>query len=74
MGWLLAARLRSFGFLPFSLLARLTLKLVLLTLALRRVSSIDKLADGIAAGVDDSVVDFLANVGVSVRHGGIGLV
>lgn len=70
---LFAARRRSLGLLPFSPLARLTLKLVLLALALRRVGSIDKLADGIAAGVDDSVVDFLASVG-SVRHGGIGLV
>ena len=72
MSRLLNARLRSLNFLPFSLLARLTLKLVLLALALRRVSSIDKLAGGIAAGVDDSVVDFLASVGV--RHSGVGLV
>ena len=72
MGRLLAARLRSFGLLPLGLLARLTLKLVLLALALRRVGIVDKLSDGIAAGVDNSVVDFLASVGV--RHGGVGLV
>lgn len=72
MGRLLAARILPFGLLPFGLLSRLTLKLVLLALALRRVGSVDKLSDGIAASVDDSVIDFLASVGV--RHSGIGLV